>query len=188
MEKSEIEALYRNELKNKYESFKVPEGHEWGDEECHESRTKYIDSERKRIHEQAMKGIDEILSPELKVFIRNFCYNKLWYPDEPIFYEAFGDFPKKGYKVSKERLIQNGVDLKEFERLMSEVWVWEGNIVREEEIAGKTYYKITALNERTFDLEKEILAKSIRGSLDRINLFDRMPEDLKKFVRSLSDI
>ena len=77
---------------------------EWGTTVFYE---KHI-VEREKLHYLAMECINKILPLELKIFVKNLCANTLGYPDEPIFYKAFGDNPKVGDRISKTELEQKG--------------------------------------------------------------------------------
>ncbi|MBP5436638.1 MAG: hypothetical protein J6Y30_01510 [Treponema sp.] len=159
MDKDDIVKKYKDELDkklNKYDELLD----EWGDCFFYE---KHIEV-REKLHESAMECINKILSPELKVFLRNLCSNKLGYPDEVIFYKAFGDEPEVGQSVTKLTLEQKGIDVNEFEKMI-DYWAWEGNRVYKQTIEGIDYYYIESLCKRTniiSEEEKERLNVSVK--------------------------
>ena len=104
------------------------------------------DGAKDNVHKAAMECLDKILTPELKVFVKNLCFNRLSYPDEPIFYRMFGDYPEVGDKVSKSELVEKGVDLQEIDRLY-DTWFSEGTWIEKEEIEGEIFYVIHDLQE-----------------------------------------
>ena len=88
---------YIDALKSKYDNYmRIMD--EWGTVFFYE---KHI-VEREKLHLDAISCINEMLPPELKIFIRNLCANQLGYPDEVIFYKLFGNTPEIGKCVTKE--------------------------------------------------------------------------------------
>lgn len=134
-----------------------------------------IDIAKENVHKAAIECLDKILSPELKVFIKNLCFNKLGYPDEPIFYKIFGEYPKVGDKVSEDDLIKRGIDEKmiyEYE----DIWGLEGTSIGKEVIDGKTYFVIDQLWE-VEDADSEEVREWLRNS-----------SELKKFISKESKL
>ncbi|MBO4319695.1 MAG: hypothetical protein J5857_04425 [Treponema sp.] len=137
-----------------------------------------------------MECINKLLSPELKVFLRNLCSNKLGYPDEVIFYKAFGDNPEVGKSVSKSELEQKGIDVTEFEKML-DYWNWEGNCVEKQNSNGEDYYYLDSLCERadvTSEEEKERLNSSVELKLAILDKAERLNEDPDKYLVLIDDI
>ena len=130
---------------------------------------------REKLHTKAMECINKLLSPELKIFLRNLCDNKLGYPDEVIFYKAFGDNPELGQSVTKKELEEKGIDIKEFDKYI-DYWCWEGNIVEKQNIDGVDHYILDSLCDRadiTSAEEHERLNASValkQAILDKTNM------------------
>lgn len=78
-----------------------------------------IDDEKRKIHKVAIECLNKILTPELKVFVKNLTFNTLGYPDEPIFYQAFGEYPEEEDKVSIEELNQKGINIEKLENYIN---------------------------------------------------------------------
>ncbi|GEM_PF-2456179 len=158
MDKNEILKEYKEELDAKADNY---EGilNEWGTDFFYE---KHIEV-REKLHATAMECINKILPSELKIFLKNLCSNKLGYPDELIFYKAFGDNPEIGQSVTKAELEQKGIDLAEFEK-MREWWGLEGNFIDKQTVDGMDVYYLDSLCERadvTSEEEKERLNASV---------------------------
>lgn len=146
-------------LMNKYTeaiSYNVLEGiHSPEDDDKYEvsddefAQENYVAKKREEAHKLAIEVLDKILTPELKVFIRNLCLNRLGYPDDPYFYKVFGDYPQVGDKVSKRSLIEKGLYVDNLDEL--DLWVHEGNFISKEEIDGETYFVIDRLEETEDD-------------------------------------
>jgi len=108
------------------------------DENKYEYYGDFLDDAKEKAHKIAIECLNKILTPELKVFIRNLCLNKLGYPDEPLFYRIFGDYPKIGDRVSEEELAEKGISIHDYDEHVDH-WILEGNYTKEEEIDGKKY-------------------------------------------------
>lgn len=143
MDKDDIVKKYKDELAAKPKRYNDIED-EWGSYFFYE---KHIEV-REKLHACAMECINKILPPELKVFLRNLCSNKLGYPDEVIFYKAFGDEPEVGQSVTKSELEQKGIDINEFEKMI-DYWAWEGNRVNKQTSDGMDYYYLESLCQQT---------------------------------------
>ena len=142
MNNEEITKEYTAELNKKYDNY-MSIFDEWGSNFFYE---KHI-IEREKLHIKAIDCINKILPPELKIFIRNLCANRVGYPDEIVFYKAFGNSPEAWTKVSKEELQKKGIDITEFEGLI-ETWGLEGTSVKKETVDNKEYYVLEYLCER----------------------------------------
>lgn len=55
---------------------------------------------KEEAHKIAIECLNKILTPELKIFIKNLSLDRLQYPDEPIFYKVFGNYPEVEDKIS----------------------------------------------------------------------------------------
>ncbi len=185
MNTDEIFKKYKDELDAKPEIYDKIDN-EWGGYFFYE---KHIE-EREKLHATAMECINKLLSPELKVFLRNLCSNKLGYPDEVIFYKAFGDNPEVGKSVSKSELEQKGIDVTEFEKML-DYWNWEGNCVEKQNSNGEDYYYLDSLCERadvTSEEEKERLNSSVELKLAIIEKAEQVNEDPEKYLMLIDDI
>lgn len=140
---------------NKYTQIIQDEKSKAFDRMCNQEPPDVIDEAKDNIHKAAIECLNKILTPELKVFVRNLCYNTLGYPEEPIFYKAFGDYPEEGDKVSLEELKEKGVDISKLEGYKDEIWFYEGNWIEKEEIDGKEYYVIKGLCPNAEDMEEK---------------------------------
>ena len=157
MNAEEIMQEYTNTLKKKYQNY---ENFDLSDENEKEW-FRHLDEEKEKIHSVAIASLSKILTPELKVFVRNLCYNKLGYPDEPVFYEVFGDYPEVGDRVEVAELEKKGINQKAFCDLL-ETWEIEGNWIDTETFEGKEYYVIKSLYEMDDEPSEEKL-KRLRG-------------------------
>ena len=157
MNAEEIMQEYTNTLKKKYQNY---ENFDLSDENEKEW-FRHLDEEKEKIHSVAITSLSKILTPELKVFVRNLCYNKLGYPDEPVFYEVFGDYPEVGDRVEVAELEKKGINQKAFCDLL-ETWEIEGNWIDTETFEGKEYYVIKSLYEM-YDEPSEEKLKRLRG-------------------------
>ena len=157
MNAEEIMQEYTNTLKKKYQNY---ENFDLSDENEKEW-FRHLDEEKEKIHSVAIAFLSKILTPELKVFVRNLCYNKLGYPDEPVFYEVFGDYPEVGDRVEVAELEKKGINQKAFCDLL-ETWEIEGNWIDTETFEGKEYYVIKSLYEMDDEPSEEKL-KRLRG-------------------------
>ena len=165
MKDEEIKALM-----NKYTeaiSFDTLEGiHSPEDDEkfkCYENMemADYVALKRKEAHKIAIEVLDKILTPELKVFVRNLCLDRLGYPDDPEFYRIIGDYPQVGDKISVESLAEKGIT--NWAPYDDELLIHEGNFINLEKIDGKDYYVIESMNEeREGDADEKI--ESLRNS------------------------
>ncbi len=164
-----IMSKYTEELKRKFEN-RLDEK----DFETASDFFKYLCDQKEKAYGIAMDCLDKILSPELKVFIRNLCYNKLGYPDEPLFYKMFGKYPEVGDKVSLDELTERGIDKGEAEKWVAN-WRLEENWIEKELIDGKEFFVIKAL----FEMEDE----NIEEKWEDI----RAMESLSKKVETLGD-
>ncbi len=142
MNKDEILKEYKDELRAKADNYKGIMN-EWGESFFYE---KHIEV-RENLHATAMECINKILPPELKIFLKNLCSNKLGYPDEPIFYKAFGDNPEVGQSVTKTELEQKGIDVNEFEKML-EWWELEGNSIEKQSVDGEDIFYLDSLCQR----------------------------------------
>lgn len=134
----------------------------------------YLCEQKENAYSIAMDCLDKILSPELKVFVRNLCYNKLGYPDEPIFYKIFGKYPKVGDKVSVDDLVERGFDIKEIEEWVLK-WSQETNYVEKETLDGKNFFVIKSL----FEMEDENVDEKFKNV--------RAMEEIEKLMTSVGD-
>ena len=142
MDKDEILKQYKDELNKKTERYdKIM--NEWGEFFFYE---KHLEA-REKLHSNAMKCINKLLPPELKIFLRNLCANTLGYPDEIIFYKAFGNHPEIGRSVSEKELEKEEIDIAEFDKYL-DYWCLEGNIVEKQNRDGINYYYLDSLCER----------------------------------------
>ncbi len=179
MDKDDIVKKYKDELDkklNKYDELLD----EWGDCFFYE---KHIEV-REKLHESAMECINKILSPELKVFLRNLCSNKLGYPDEVIFYKAFGDEPEVGQSVTKFELEQKGIDINEFEKMI-DYWAWEGNRVNKQTSDGTDYYYLESLCQQTnitSEEEMERLNASVKLKKAIVDKFFPDDDESEKYI------
>ena len=185
MNKDEILKEYKEELDAKADNY---EGilYEWGNDFFYE---KHIEV-RGNLHATAMECINKILPPELKIFLKNLCSNKLGYPDELIFYKAFGDNPEIGQSVTKAELEQKGIDVTEFEK-MRKWWGWEGNCVDKQTVDGIDVYYLDSLCERadvTTEEEKERLNASVELKYAIFNKTKMSPEEQDKYIGFVDDL
>lgn len=173
MNTEEIIKKYNDELKAKTDNY---EGimNEWGGYFFYEKHLEV----RENLHKSAMECINNILSPELKIFLKNLCSNKLGYPDEVIFYKVFGDDPEIGQSVSRKELEEKGIDVKEFEKML-DYWGLEGNFVEKETTDGMDYYYLNSLCERA-DITTEEEMERLNSSVELKEAILRMPEDILK--------
>ena len=91
--KAEMEK-YTEALKAKFNGF------DYNDDE--DKKEEFFQQAKENAHKVAIDCLNKILTPELKIFIKNLCLDRLDYPDEPIFYKVFGDYPSEGDFVSYE--------------------------------------------------------------------------------------
>lgn len=168
MDSEKIMKKYNEKLKEKIEAYDRIYWNEWGGDFFYEKHLEV----RENLQKTAMECINSVLSPELKIFLKNLCSNKLGYPDEVIFYKAFGENPEIGKSVSREELEQKGIDIKNFENML-DYWFWEGNVVTKYNSEGTDYYCLDSLCERaniTSEEEKERLNSSVELKLAIINM------------------
>lgn len=185
MNKDEILKEYKQELATKADKY-VGILNEWGSNFFYE---KHIEL-RENLHAIAMESINKILPSELKIFLKNLCSNKLGYPDEPIFYKAFGDNPEVGQSVTKAELEQKGIDVTEFEK-MREWWGWEGNYVDKQIVDGMDVYYLDSLCERadvTSEEEKERLNASVELKLAIRWKTELSMEEQDKYIGFIDDL
>lgn len=181
----QIAKKYKEELKRKTDFYEVIMN-EWGVDFFYE---KHIEV-REDLHAKAMECINKILPPELKIFLKNLCSNKLGYPDEPIFYKAFGDNPEVGQSVSKEELEQKGIDIKEFEEMLN-YWAFEENYVSKQSDNGADYYYLESLCERadvTSEEEKERLNASVELKLAIIWQSKLSDDEKEEYIHYVDDL
>lgn len=180
MTKDEIMKEYTEELKRKSEIYdNIQES--WGSYFFYEEHIKARDN----LHKKAMECLNKVLTPELKIIFKNFCTNKLGYPDEVIFYKVFGDEPEIGKSISKTELEEKGIDINEFEKMV-DYWCWEGNIVEKETVGENDYYYLNALCERpniTTELEEERLKASVALKSEILNNNRISEADQDKFIQ-----
>lgn len=159
---------------------------EWGTDFFYE---KHI-VERENMHTIAMECINKLLPPELKIFLRNLCDNKLGYPDEIIFYKAFGDNPEIGKSVSKLELEQNGIDTTEFDKMI-EIWGLEGTFVEKQTIDGEDFYYLDSLCERadiTSEEELERLNASVELKYSIRQKTNMSMDEQDKYIQYVNDL
>lgn len=121
----------------------------------------YVALKRKEAHKIAIEVLDKILTPELKVFVRNLCLDRMGYPDDPEFYRIVGDYPQVGDKISVEFLAKKGIT--NWAPCDDELLIHEGTFINFGKIDGKDYYVIESMNEeREGDADKKI--ESLRNS------------------------
>ena len=147
-------------------------------------------SAKERNHLIALEVLNEILTPELKVFIRNLCNNTLDYPDEPIFYKMFGNNPKECDKVLIDDLIEQGVDIEKIEFLRGFVWGIFGADITTQKIDDKEYYVIDSIHSHEDNLIEKFDASNIsleiKSILNEKGLLDET--DLKRLKRLLRNV
>lgn len=124
-------------------------------EDVEEARLENFVAAKDKVHKIAMQCLDKILTPELKVFVKNLCLDRLHYPDDPIFYKAFGEYPEIGDKISVEELESIGINWVTFTDAR-DIWNWEDSCyVLEDTIDGKNYFVIGNLYEKEHTDMKE---------------------------------
>ncbi len=185
MDKNENIKNYKDELQKKTSNY-MSIMDEWGTSFFYE---KHI-VEREKLHYLAMECINKILPLELKIFVRNLCANTLGYPDEPIFYKAFGDNPKVGDRISKTELEQKGIDTKEFEKLL-EIWMLEGNCVEKQTIDNEEFFYLEELCERA-DITSEEELERLNASVELKHVIfqktDIPTEEQEKYIQYVDDL
>ena len=189
MKEEEIKALM-----NRYTeaiSYNVLEGiHSPEDDEKYEvsddelAQEKFVAKKRDEAHKIAIEVLDKILTPELKVFIRNLCFNRLGYPDDPVFYKIFGDFPQVGDKISESALKKMGLN---FDLSSYDLWAHEGNFITKEVIDGETYYVIEYLEESEEDNDEKIAKikhreKAVKAKAEIKNLGIKLPDSVMEWL------
>jgi hypothetical protein len=119
----------------------------------------YYKQAKEKVHNIAMECLNKILTPELKVFVKNLCLDRLQYPDDPLFYEMFGDYPEVGDKISDDEIKKKNIDI----WTIRDEWDHEGScFIIDEEIDGKTYWVIKDLNESS-DTESRDRRRRLRA-------------------------
>ncbi len=146
------------------------------DEEFADKLIDELDKAKQKIHKTAMECLDKILTSELKVFVRNLCFNQLGYPDEPIFYKMFGEYPQIGDKVSEEELKERGINIEQIKNQYLNYWGLNGNDVVETEIDGKKYFQINRLEEDSFEQITDETKKQLRTE----TIFKELANGLKE--------
>ena len=111
--KAEMEK-YTEALKQKFKGFDYNE-----DEE---KKEEFFRQAKENAHKVAIDCLNKILTPELKVFIKNLCLYRLDYPDEPVFYKVFGEYPTEGDFVSYEEIEKQGINSGYFVDEIGCVW------------------------------------------------------------------
>ena len=163
------------------------------DEKKYEYCGEFLDEAKEKAHKIAIECLDNILTPELKVFIRNLCLNKLGYPDEPIFYKIFGDYPKNGDRVSEESLAEKGISLEDYYE-HENIWYFEGNYTKLEVIDGKTYIVLEELSdyspEADSDQALEVLRQKqkVQDFVNHINNSNLDDQAKKKILKSIEGL
>ncbi len=153
----------------------------------------FLDAAKAKAHRVAIECLDDILTPELKIFIRNLCLNKLGYPDEPLFYKIFGDYPENGTKVSEEELAEKGIKLNDFYEYY-EIWNFEGNYVEEKQIDGKKYLVLEELSDYSPEVASDIALKELRRSehfqkfINHINNTDWGEKEKEEIIKNVNDL
>lgn len=182
MSKDEIIKNYIDKLEKKSSTY-TEILDDWGTSFFYE---KHI-VEREKIHTAAMECINKLLPSELKIFLRKLCDNKLGYPDEVIFYKAFGDNPEIGQFISKKELEQKGIDIKQFEELI-DIWRLEGTVVEKE---GEELYYLDSLCERanmTSSEELERLNASVELKYAIFQKTNMSLEEQEKYEQYVDDL
>lgn len=185
MDNDEIIKNYKDALQKKNLKY-MGIMEEWGTDFFYE---KHI-VERENMHTIAMECINKLLPPELKIFLRNLCDNKLGYPDEIIFYKAFGDNPEIGKSVSKLELEQNGIDTTEFDKMI-EIWGLEGTFVEKQTIDGEDFYYLDSLCERadiTSEEELERLNASVELKYSIRQKTNMSMDEQDKYIQYVNDL
>ncbi|MBR0030896.1 MAG: hypothetical protein IJP61_01195 [Treponema sp.] len=185
MNKDENMKNYKDELQKKTSNY-MSIMEEWGTTVFYE---KHI-VEREKLHYLAMECINKILPLELKIFVKNLCANTLGYPDEPIFYKAFGDNPKAGDRISKTELEQKGIDIKEFDEMI-EIWGLEGTFVEKQTIDGEDFYYLDSLCERadiTSEEELERLNASVELKYSIRQKTNMSMDEQDKYIQYVNDL
>ncbi len=185
MNTEEIIKKYTDELEKKSSNY-MGIMDEWGTSFFYE---KHI-LEREKLNSTAMECINKLLPPELKIFLRKLCDNKLGWPDEVIFYKAFGDNPEVGKSVSKSELEQKGIDTVEFDKMI-EIWNLEGTFVEKQTIESEIYYYLDELGEQA-DITSEEELERLNASVElKHAIFQKtnMPMDeQEKYIQYVNDL
>ena len=163
-----------------YEKYEVSDD-EWAQE-------KFVAKKRDEAHKIAIEVLDKILTPELKVFIRNLSLNRLGYPDDPVFYKIFGDFPQVGDKVSETAIKKMGLN---FDLSSYDLWAHEGNFITKEVIDGETYYVIDYLEETEEDNDEKIAKikrrkKAVKAKAELKNVGINLPDSVMEWLDEVS--
>ena len=124
-------AKYTEALEQKFKGF------DYNDDE--EKKEEFFRQAKENAHKVAIECLNKILTPELKVFIKNLCLDRLDYPDEPVFYKVFGEYPNEEDFVSYEDIDKLGINTNYFINEIACVWNEEFSCgVFDDEKDGKT--------------------------------------------------
>ncbi len=127
--KAEMEK-YTEALKQKFKGFDY-------DPDDEEKKAEFFRQTKENAHKVAIECLNKILTPELKIFIKNLCLDRLDYPDEPIFYKVFGEYPNEGDFISYEEIEKLQIDSSYFINEIACVWNEEFCLVLDEIKDGK---------------------------------------------------
>lgn len=173
-------------------------GTDFSDDETADRMLNALDESKHNIHKAAIECLNKILTPELKVFVRNLCFNQLGFPDEPIFYKMFGEYPQVGDRVSEKKLEEQGINPEKIKNEYFDYWGPSGNDVIETTIGGKKYFEIDYLgegsDEKISDETKEQLRalsearKIVSEKIKSDKTSDSDKEEYRKIRNALNNI
>ena len=143
---------------------------------------------KENAHKIAMECLNKILTPELKVFVKNLCFDRLAYPDDPIFYKAFGEYPKIGDKISVAELENLGIDEKEFWERADDIWFHEHSCAIDfKEIDGTKYYVIEYLEEES-DADSKERKEWLKKTSRAMHEISKIPQVDKALKEKLGEV
>ena len=163
------------------------------DEKKYEYYGDFLDDAKEKAHKVAIECLDKVLTPELKVFVRNLCLNKLGYPDEPTFYRIFGDYPKTGDRVSEEELAEKGISFHDYDEHVDH-WNLEGNWTKVEVIDGKKYIILEELRDYSPETFSDEALESLRQKqkaknfINHINNSNFDESAKKRIIEGIKDL
>ena len=156
--KAEMEK-YTEALKQKFKGFDY-------DPDDEEKKEEFFRQAKENAHKVAIECLNKILTPELKIFIKNLCLDRLDYPDEPIFYKVFGEYPNEGDYISYEEIEKLQIDSSYFINEIACVWLEEDSCFVEDKIKdekkGCYISFIPEQDEETTNQRREWIKQSYR--------------------------
>ena len=156
--KAEMEK-YTEALKQKFKGFDY-------DPDDEEKKAEYFRQAKDNAHKVAIECLNKILTPELKIFIKNLCLDRLDYPDEPVFYKVFGDYPKEGDFISFADIEKLQIDSSYFINDIACVWLEEDSCWLDDEIKdekkGCSISFIPKQDEETTKQRRELIKQAYR--------------------------